>query len=88
LNVDGKQHLFNGIVNGKIIDTKIGENGFGYDPIFIADGFTKKYDVSKLVYFEAINDASQAIAREKQLKTGFGRGYLKRRLDKYFKSRD
>ena len=43
LNVDGKQHLFNGIVNGKIIDTKIGENGFGYDPIFIADGFTKTF---------------------------------------------
>lgn len=43
LNIDGKQHLFNGIVNGKIIDTKIGENGFGYDPIFIADGFTKTF---------------------------------------------
>ena len=43
LNVDGKQHLFNGIVNGEIIDTKIGENGFGYDPIFIADGFTKTF---------------------------------------------
>lgn len=43
LNVDGKQHLFNGIINGKIIDTKIGENGFGYDPIFIADGFTKTF---------------------------------------------
>ncbi len=43
LNVDGKQHLFNGIINGEIIDTKIGENGFGYDPIFIADGFTKTF---------------------------------------------
>lgn len=43
LNVDGKQHLFNGIINGEIIDPKIGENGFGYDPIFIADGFTKTF---------------------------------------------
>jgi XTP/dITP diphosphohydrolase len=43
LNINGKQHLFSGIVNGEIIDTKIGENGFGYDPIFIADGFTKTF---------------------------------------------
>ncbi len=34
----------------------------------------------KLIYFEACLDKSLAIAREKQLKTGFGRAYLKRRL--------
>lgn len=31
-------------------------------------GFTKQYDVSKLVYFEAFDDAEPAIAREKKLK--------------------
>ena len=34
----------------------------------------------ELVYYEACLDQKSAIAREKQLKTGFGRAYLKRRL--------
>jgi putative endonuclease len=34
----------------------------------LADGFTKKYNVHKLVYFEDTNDVHAAIAREKQLK--------------------
>ncbi len=34
----------------------------------------------KLVYYEACLSEKKAILREKQLKTGFGRAYLKRRL--------
>jgi putative endonuclease len=34
----------------------------------LIDGFTKKYNVTKLVYHEEINDAVSAITREKQLK--------------------
>lgn len=34
----------------------------------------------ELVYYEACTDKKKAIDREKQLKTGFGRAYLKRRL--------
>ena len=33
-----------------------------------ADGFTKKYNICKLVYFEIYNDINEAIRREKQLK--------------------
>lgn len=33
-----------------------------------SDGFTKKYNVTKLVYFETFSDPSTAIAREKQMK--------------------
>ena len=43
LNFNGQQHLFTGIINGKIIEEKIGTNGFGYDPVFVADGFTKTF---------------------------------------------
>ena len=43
LNCNGKHKLFTGIINGKIIDEKIGENGFGYDPIFVADGMNKTF---------------------------------------------
>ena len=34
----------------------------------LAEGFTKKYNVHKLVYFESTTDVRSAIAREKQLK--------------------
>jgi putative endonuclease len=34
----------------------------------IIDGFTKKYDIDRLVYFEEINDPDIAIRREKRLK--------------------
>lgn len=33
-------------------------------------GFTEKYNVSKLAYYEMYNDVNQAIAREKQIKAG------------------
>lgn len=43
LNNNGMQHLFTGIINGTITTEKIGTNGFGYDPIFIADGTEKTF---------------------------------------------
>jgi|ERR1700689_4885868 putative endonuclease len=36
----------------------------------LASGFTSRYNVSKLVYFEATPDITAAIAREKQIKGG------------------
>jgi len=36
----------------------------------LIDGFTKKYNVNKLVYFEFTNDVNSAIQREKQIKAG------------------
>jgi XTP/dITP diphosphohydrolase len=43
LNINGTQQLFTGIISGKIIHEKIGLNGFGYDPIFVADGSNKTF---------------------------------------------
>jgi putative endonuclease len=36
----------------------------------VIKGFTQKYNVSKLVYFEETTDAYSAISREKQIKGG------------------
>ncbi|MGB8647805.1 MAG: GIY-YIG nuclease family protein [Anaerolineae bacterium] len=36
----------------------------------LLEGFTKRYNIDKLVYFEVFEDITQAIAREKQLKGG------------------
>ena len=43
LNLNGKQELFVGMIFGKIISEKIGTNGFGYDPIFVAEGYEKTF---------------------------------------------
>lgn len=60
LNFKGKQHLFTGIINGKIIDEKIGNNGFGYDPIFVANDYTKTF--AELSIEEKSNISHRGIA--------------------------
>jgi putative endonuclease len=36
----------------------------------LADGFTRKYNIVKLVYYEIFEDTENAISREKQIKAG------------------
>jgi putative endonuclease len=36
----------------------------------LIDGFTKKYNITKLVYYEIFEDVHAAISREKQIKAG------------------
>ncbi|ASJ15994.1 non-canonical purine NTP pyrophosphatase [Thermococcus chitonophagus] len=40
---DGKVHIFVGKVYGKISHEKKGTQGFGYDPIFVPDGYDKTF---------------------------------------------
>lgn len=39
----GEKRLFRGTVEGTIIDTLRGTGGFGYDPIFVPDGYTQTF---------------------------------------------
>jgi XTP/dITP diphosphohydrolase len=43
LIIDGKETQFEGIVNGKILKTCSGFDGFGYDPIFQPEGYTMSF---------------------------------------------
>ena len=43
LILDGKQHLFEGICKGEIIKEKRGSAGFGYDPIFVPEGYNESF---------------------------------------------
>ena len=43
LMLDKKEYQFEGICNGKIIAERRGNNGFGYDPVFVPDGSEKTF---------------------------------------------
>jgi len=43
LNINGEEFLFEGTCKGEILTEKHGEKGFGYDPIFKPEGFTKSF---------------------------------------------
>jgi XTP/dITP diphosphohydrolase len=43
LILDGKETFFEGICEGKIIDERKGNKGFGYDPVFIPNGSYKTF---------------------------------------------
>ncbi|NOZ34680.1 MAG: non-canonical purine NTP diphosphatase [Chlorobi bacterium] len=43
LIINGKESLFEGIINGSITENKRGKDGFGYDPIFLPDGYNKTF---------------------------------------------
>ena len=55
LIMEGQEYLFEGIVKGKIIEEKRGCSGFGYDPIFVPEG----YD---LTFSELGNDVKNTIS--------------------------
>lgn len=55
LILNGEEHLFEGIVKGEIIKEKRGGAGFGYDPIFVPEG----YD---LTFAELGNDIKNTIS--------------------------
>ena len=40
---DGKSYTVRGEINGRIACKSAGENGFGYDPVFVPDGFDKTF---------------------------------------------
>lgn len=43
LILDGKEYLFEGVIKGKITKEKRGDSGFGYDPIFLPEGYDRTF---------------------------------------------
>jgi XTP/dITP diphosphohydrolase len=43
LILNSKEYLFEGIVEGTIITDKKGTDGFGYDPVFLPDGYNQTF---------------------------------------------
>jgi len=63
LIIDGSETQFEGICNGKIINTPIGIEGFGYDPIFIPDGSKRSFAEMPIEEKNQFNHRTKAAAK-------------------------
>ena len=61
LIIDGKEFTFEGKVIGSIIDEKRGEQGFGYDPIFLPEGYDKTFAELPLSEKNKISHRARAV---------------------------
>jgi XTP/dITP diphosphohydrolase len=43
IDENAQEHIFEGEIKGKIIENMAGENGFGYDPIFVPEGYEETF---------------------------------------------
>lgn len=59
------EHYFDGEIHGKIANEPTGKNGFGYDPVFIPDGFAKTF--AELSPTEKNQMSHRAIAVKKMI---------------------
>ena len=63
---DGNYELFEGRVDGQIAKQKVGSNGFGYDPVFIPDGYDCSFAQMNRENKNKISHRGQAMLKFKQ----------------------
>ncbi len=56
-------YQFDGIIRGKIIDEKRGTQGFGYDPLFIPDGYDRTFAEMSIEEKNPISHRGLAVAK-------------------------
>ena len=66
LILDGEEYQFEGEVNGTITTTPIGHNGFGYDPIFIPQGFNRTFAQMEAFDKNQISHRAKALDKLKE----------------------
>jgi len=66
LILQGKEHIFEGIVEGEIAHEPRGEGGFGYDPVFIPDGYGISFAEMTPEQKNRISHRARAIEKMKQ----------------------
>lgn len=59
----GEEHLFEGIVEGHIIDHESGEEGFGYDPLFVPEGFDRTFAEMSAEEKNAVSHRGRAVRK-------------------------
>lgn len=63
LIIDGEEKLFEGIVEGDILEEKQGKEGFGYDPIFQPAGYDISFAEMKMEEKNKISHRGRAVAK-------------------------
>ncbi|NOR87775.1 MAG: non-canonical purine NTP diphosphatase [Bacteroidales bacterium] len=63
LILDGKEYHFEGEVKGEISQSRSGDEGFGYDPIFIPDGYQTSFAEMSLDEKNKISHRGRAVAK-------------------------
>ncbi|MGL4582952.1 MAG: non-canonical purine NTP diphosphatase [Flavobacterium sp.] len=61
LNLHTETHFFTGIIDGQILKERQGTEGFGYDPIFVADGMDKSFAEIDMDAKNAISHRGKAV---------------------------
>lgn len=72
LRINGQHHLFEGKVAGQILRERRGEQGFGYDPIFVPDGYERTFAEMNLAEKTAISHRTRAVQEMAKFLTTFG----------------
>jgi len=63
LILNGQEHLFEGSVKGKIMKEKKGKEGFGYDPVFIPDGYLQTFAEMPAYLKNGISHRGRAVSK-------------------------
>lgn len=63
LIIDQREHLFEGTVDGRIINERRGKQGFGYDPVFIPDGYDTTFAEMSLAEKNKISHRARAFQK-------------------------
>lgn len=63
LIIDGREHTFEGIARGTISHEKMGTDGFGYDPIFIPEGYETSFAQMSTTEKNKISHRGKAIRK-------------------------
>ena len=63
LILNGEEHLFEGVVEGRIIDHETGHEGFGFDPLFVPDGCERTFAEMSAAENNAISHRGRAVRK-------------------------
>lgn len=63
LIIDGTEYQFEGQVDGRILTAEQGKDGFGYDPIFAAKGYSKSFAELNLTKKNQISHRGKAVEK-------------------------
>lgn len=63
LILNGEEHLFEGVVEGRILDHESGHEGFGFDPLFVPDGSERTFAEMSAKEKNAISHRGRAVRK-------------------------